>query len=460
MDANSTGGASTAEKPVDELLSRSHALGADKRNTNFGGGNTSAKGTALDPVTDQQVSVAWVKGSGGDLATLRADGLTTFRLDRFRALVDVYRDGATPEEEMIPRFRHCVMGEGQAAPSIDTAMHCLVEAGHVDHLHPDAGIAFATSADGPRLTRECFGDRVLWVPWLRPGFELGLHIAALQRDNPQAVGVILGGHGITAWGGTSEECRTRSLEIIRRCQEFLDTHGRPDPWGTEGDGAPVLTPDQRRAKAAAILPVLRGLVSADTPHLGHFTDRPEVLEFLRAADLDRLVEQGTSCPDHFLRTKVKPLLLRLDDREDTEQMTARFARAFTQYASEYRAYYDRHATESDPPFRGGMPAIVLVPGVGMFSFGKDKPTARVAGEYYANAINAMRGAESVSRYEPIPEAEKFMVEYWWLEEMKLRRLPRPKRLAGKVALVTGGGSGIGRATVERLAAEGACVMVT
>ncbi|MEW9554358.1 bifunctional aldolase/short-chain dehydrogenase [Nonomuraea sp. NPDC050783] len=441
---------------INELLDRSHRLGADPRNTNFAGGNTSAKGSAPDPVTGEDVELLWVKGSGGDLGTLKESGLAVLRLDRLRALKDVY-PGVEREDEMVAAFDYCLHGRGGAAPSIDTAMHGLVEAGHVDHLHPDAGIALATAADGEELTRRVFGDRVVWVPWRRPGFQLGLDIAAIKAANPQAIGCVLGGHGITAWGETSEECESRSLEIIRTAEAYLAEHGRPDPFG------PVvhepLPEAERHARAAALFPVVRGLAATDTRVVGHYTDTPEVLDFVSRAEHPRLAALGTSCPDHFLRTKVAPLVLDLPPDAPLEQAVERLRELHAAYRADYTAYYERHATPGSPPMRGADPAIVLVPGVGMFSFGRDKQTARVAGEFYVNAINVMRGAESVSRYAPIPESEKFRIEYWELEEAKLRRMPSPKPLATRVALVTGGGSGIGAATARRLAAEGACVVV-
>ena len=448
----------TTHSVVADLIARSNRLGADPKNTNYAGGNTSAKGTATDPVTGEGVELLWVKGSGGDLGTLTEKGLAALRLDRVRALTGVYR-GVEHEDEMVAAFDYCLHGAGGAAPSIDTAMHGLVDAPHVDHLHPDSGIAVATAADGERLTAEIFGGKVVWVPWRRPGFQLGLDIAAIKDANPEAIGCILGGHGITAWGATSEESEQNSLWIIRTAEQYIDQHGRPEPFGPVLDGYGALPEAERRAKAAALAPVIRGLASHDRPQVGHFTDDARVLEFLAAAEHPRLAALGTSCPDHFLRTKVKPLVLDLPAGAPVEDCVARLKELHEAYRADYQAYYDRHAGPDSPAIRGADPAIVLVPGVGMFSFGKDKQTARVAGEFYLNAINVMRGAEGISAYAPIDEAEKFRIEYWALEEAKLRRMPAPQPLATRIALVTGAASGIGRAIATRLAAEGACVVI-
>ncbi|SFC34969.1 rhamnulose-1-phosphate aldolase/alcohol dehydrogenase [Nocardioides terrae] len=446
-----------------ELIARSNRLGADPRNTNYAGGNTSAKGTETDPVTGEPVELLWVKGSGGDLGTLKETGLAVLRLDRMRALVDVY-PGVEREDEMVAAFDFCLHGKGGAAPSIDTAMHGLVDAAHVDHLHPDAGIAIATAADGEALTKEVFGGRVVWVPWRRPGFQLGVDIARIKEQNPQAIGCILGGHGITAWGETSEESERNSLWIIDTAAAYIAEHSRPEPFGPALEGYAGLPDAERRAKAAALAPAIRGIASGagsegGRPMVGHFTDSDVVLDFLGSTEHPRLAALGTSCPDHFLRTKVKPLVLDLPASASVEESVARLRELAVAYREDYQAYYDRHAEPESPAIRGKDPLIVLVPGVGMFSFGKDKQTARVAGEFYVNAINVMRGAEGLSTYAPIDEAEKFRIEYWALEEAKLQRMPRPKPLATRVALVTGAASGIGRATARRLAAEGACVVI-
>lgn len=441
-----------------DLISRSRRLGGDPRNTNFAGGNTSAKGQGKDPVSGKNVPLLWVKGSGGDLGTLTEEGLAVLRLDRVLALKDVY-PGVDREDEMVEAFDFCAHGKGGAAPSIDTAMHALVESDHVDHLHPDSGIAIATAVDGKELTSTIFGSAVVWVPWRRPGFQLGLDIADIKRRNPEAIGCILGGHGITAWGETSEQCEKNSLWMIRTAEKYIARNGSKEPFGPVVAANAPLKEKARRGRAQALAPLIRGLVSTDRAMVGHFTDAPVVLDFLSRARHSELAKLGTSCPDHFLRTKVRPMVLDLPPTADLDTTRQRLKKLHSDYRAAYTRYYAKFADSSSPAMRGADPLIVLIPGVGMFSWGPDKKTARVASEFYINAINVMRGAEALSTYRPISEKEKFRIEYWSLEEAKLQRLPKPKSHASRVAFVTGAASGIGKATAQRLAREGACVVI-
>ncbi len=447
-----------APTPVRELLERSNRLGSEPRFTNYAGGNTSAKGSVPNPATGHETTVLWVKGSGGDLGTMTESGLAALELDKFKDLKNVYR-GVEFEDEMVALFDYCKFGTSGAAPSIDTTMHGLVEYDHVDHLHPDSIIALATSVDGENLTRECFGDEILWVEWRRPGFQLGLDMAKIAAENPKAKGCILGGHGLTTWATTSKECEARSVETITKAEEFIKAKGKKDPFGPKVAKYKPLDPAARKARAAELAPHLRGVASQDVRMVGHFTDADVVLDFTESADLFKLAALGTSCPDHFLRTKISPMVLDTAPDAPFEEVLARVTELHEKYREVYAGYYARHASKDSPAMRGADPAIILVPGIGMFSYGKDKQTARVASEFYINAINVMRGAQAISTYAPIAESEKFRIEYWDLEEAKLKRAPKPKPLAGRIALVTGAASGLGKATALRLASEGACVVV-
>lgn len=443
---------------VAALLDRANRVGSDPRNTNYAGGNASAKGTDVDPVTGTDVDLMWVKGSGGDLGTLRKEGLAVLRMDRMRALVDVY-PGVEREDEMVAAFDFCLHGKGGASPSIDTAMHGLIESAHVDHLHPDSGIAIATAADSEALTEKVFGGKVAWVPWRRPGFQLGMDMDRIRAENPEAVGCILSGHGITAWGETSEECEERSLWMINTAASYIVENGKDRPFGESIAANSPLSPEARRTKAAALAATIRGIASRDSAMVGHFNDDASVLDFLQGAEHPRLVELGTSCPDHFLRTKVKPMVLDLPSGASVEDCISRLRELHELYRADYAAYYNAHKDDTSPAMRGADPLIVLVPGVGMFSYGRNKQTARVAGEFYLNAINVMRGAEALSSYAPIGDADKFSIEYWILEEAKLARLPKPKSHAARVAFVTGAASGIGRSIATKLVEQGACVVI-
>jgi rhamnulose-1-phosphate aldolase/alcohol dehydrogenase len=441
------------KSPEERLLYRSNLLGSDLTVTNFGGGNTSAKLDEKDPLTGETVKVLWVKGSGGDIGSMRLDGFSTLYLDRFRSLERLYR-GPAHEDEMVGYLPHCTFNLNPRAASIDTPLHGLLPFAHVDHVHPDAIIALAASAGGEAATREIWNGRVGWLPWRRPGFELGVRIRDYVAANPGLRGVMLAGHGIICWAEDAKACYENTIALIADAAEYLNARlkGRP-AFG--GQAVPALPPERRAALAATLMPRLRGLMAGARGKIGHFSDDAETLEFVGSRDFERLAAVGTSCPDHFLRTKIAPLTLdpaRLDDE-------AYLDRALAAYREGYAAYYGRCARPNDPKMRDPNPVVVLVPGVGRMTFAADKTTARLAGEFYANAINVMRGAEAIGGYRGLPEQEAFDIEYWALEEAKLQRMPKPKPLAGKVALVTGGAGGIGQATAARLLADGACVML-
>ena len=444
--------------PQDLLVYRSNLLGADKRITNFGGGNTSSKFDMPDPLTGAPVEVMWVKGSGGDLGSIRLDGFATLDMARFRSVRQAYT-GPEMEDDAVALYPHCTFGLNPRAASIDTPLHGLIDRPHVDHVHPDAIIAIAASVDGEAIAREIYGDEIGWLPWRRPGFELGLMLERFVRDNPRARGVILGSHGLFTWGDTQRGCYETTVEVINRAITWLveQEAGKPAFGGAAVD---MLAPEQRRMTAARLMPILRGLVSEGRAKVGHFDDQAAVLDFVCSRDLAALASLGTSCPDHFLRTKIRPLVLEIDaSRLDGEELLPTLRQAIAAYRTDYLGYYERCRRPDSPPVRDTNPVVILVPGIGMFTFAADKATARIAGEFYVNAINVMRGASAASTYAGLPEQEAFDIEYWLLEEAKLQRLPKGKPLEGRIALVTGGAGGIGLATARRLLGEGACVVI-
>ncbi|MEZ5770548.1 MAG: bifunctional rhamnulose-1-phosphate aldolase/short-chain dehydrogenase [Defluviimonas denitrificans] len=442
----------------EKLLYRSNLLGSDKRITNYGGGNTSAKAMETDPLSGEAVEVLWVKGSGGDVGSIRMDGFATLYMDKLNALKGVYR-GPEFEDEMVGYLPHCTFNLNPRAASIDTPLHAYVPKKHVDHMHPDAIIAIAASQNSKALTQEIFGDEIGWLPWKRPGYELGLWLETFCRENPNAKGVILESHGLFTWADDARECYELTLRVIQQAMDWFAerTAGVPAFGGAKHQSLPA---DQRRDVASRLMPAIRGMVSGQQAMVGHFDDSDAVLEFVNARNMEPLAALGTSCPDHFLRTKIRPLVVAFDPaRPDVDATLAGLADAVAAYRADYAAYYDRCKHPDSPALRDPNAVVYLVPGVGMITFARDKATARISGEFYVNAINVMRGASSVSTYVGLPEQEAFDIEYWLLEEAKLQRMPKPKSLAGRVALVTGGAGGIGSATAERYLAEGACVML-
>jgi rhamnulose-1-phosphate aldolase/alcohol dehydrogenase len=439
------------------LLYRSNLLGSDLRITNFGGGNTSAKLTMTDPLTKKPVTVLWVKGSGGDLGSMKRDGFSTLYLDKLDSLKALYR-GIAHEDEMVALFNHCTFNLNPRATSIDTALHGFVPHPHVDHVHADAVIAIAACSNAEELTRKVFGGAIGFLPWQRPGFDLGLKLGEMASRHPEYVGVVLGGHGLFTWGPTSKAAYQTTLRIIQQAADWLAANEEQPSFG--GWRVEAARPEKRRAVAAALMPLIRGKISRDERKVGHFTDAPEVLEFVNSRALDALAPLGTSCPDHFLRTKIRPLVLPYDpDSDNLDALAYSLDARLAAYRDDYSAYYRRCKRPNSPDMRDPNAVIYLVPGIGMLSFAKDKATARIASEFYLNAINVMRGASGVGAYVGLPEQEAFDIEYWLLEEAKLQRMPKPKSLAGRIAYVTGGAGGIGSATALRLLVEGACVVL-
>jgi rhamnulose-1-phosphate aldolase/alcohol dehydrogenase len=454
--------ASLGNDQVALFLYRSNILGADLRITNYGGGNTSCKTIEKDPLTNEEVEVMWVKGSGGDIGTLTRKGIAGLYTERLRNLKNVY-GGLADEDRMVGLFNHCIFDLDSKAPSIDTPLHGLLPFKHIDHLHPDALIAVAAAKDSEKITKEIWGDTMGWVPWQRPGFDLGLQLEKCLNDNPGIRGIVLGSHGLFTWGDTSYECYINSLEVIEMASEYIAKKIEENGQVFGGQKVESLPADERKNKAAQLMPLLRGLASSENRMVGHFTDSDVVLEYINSNDLERLAPLGTSCPDHFLRTKIQPLVLTLDKNEDLSDSKAildKLTPLFEQYRQEYKEYYETCKHPNSPAMRDPNPVIIIYPGVGMFSFSKDKQTTRVASEFYVNAINVMRGAEAISEYTSLPRQEAFDIEYWLLEEAKLQRMPKEKPLSRKIAIVTGAGGGIGQAIADKMVQEGAVVVFT
>lgn len=454
--------ASFGDDQVGLFLYRSNILGADLRITNYGGGNTSCKTIEKDPLTNEAVEVMWIKGSGGDIGTLTKAGISGLYTERLRSLKSVY-GGLADEDRMVGLFNHCIYDLDSKAPSIDTPLHGLLPFKHIDHLHPDALVAVAAAKDSKKVTKEMWGDTMGWVPWQRPGFDLGLQLERCLNDNPGIRGIVLGSHGLFTWGDTSYECYVNSLEVIEMASGYIAEKIKEKRYVFGGKKVTSLAEGQRKEKAAQLMPLLRGLCSSENRMIGHFTDSPVVMEYINSYDLERLAPMGTSCPDHFLRTKIQPLVLGLETSEDlidTDAVLKKLEPAFETYRDEYKKYYESCKNDNSPAMRDPNPVIIIYPGVGMFSFAKNKQTTRVASEFYINAINVMRGAEAITSYTSLPRHEAFDIEYWLLEEAKLQRMPKEQPLSRKVALITGAGGGIGKAIADKLAQEGANVVLS